>query len=119
MGSLTKIFSGAWVPLVIGVVITAILSIWVAGRAFYFRELSTLSMPIETFCSTLGQKATSEGIGVFLTADPEGVPLVGKYAWLLQNLLHEQVILLTVLDAPRYPIFLSKVRYAWRYSGLA
>lgn len=98
-GSVTKILAGAWVPLVIGVLLSTLLTVWITGRALYFKALSTWSMPIDAYRATMDRTGKVEGTGVFLTSDPEGVPLVGKHEWLRRNLCHENVVLLTIHDA--------------------
>jgi KUP system potassium uptake protein len=94
-----KILQGAWVPLVVGVVIFTLLTVWTDGRARYQRALSTWSMPIDEF--RRGMKAWErrrEGSVIFLTFNLERVPLVGRHAWLLANCRYDRVLLLHVVN---------------------
>jgi KUP system potassium uptake protein len=94
-----KIPQGAWVPLVIGLVVFALLTVWTDGRARYQRALSTWSMPIDEFRRGMkGWQRRREGSVVFLTFNLERVPLVGRHAWLLANCRYDRVLLLHVLS---------------------
>ena len=98
-GNVVKILSGAWVPLVIALIVFAIFWIWTGGRMRYHRALEKWSMPIDQFRREIHQwKERHEGTGVFLTTHHDSVPLVGKNHWLRTHARHEQVVLLTILE---------------------
>jgi KUP system potassium uptake protein len=98
-GNVVKILSGAWVPLVIALLVFAVFWIWTAGQARYRRALSAWSMPVEAFCHQVkGWKERHEGIGVFFTTHPDAVPLVGKNLWLRDQAQHEEVLLVTIVE---------------------
>jgi len=94
-----KILQGAWVPLVIGVVVFTLLTIWTDGRARYQRALATWSMPVEEFRSGMkGWERRRTGSVVFLTFNLARVPLVGRHAWLLANCRYERVLLVHIIN---------------------
>ncbi len=99
--NLIKIFEGAWVPLAIGIVVFAMLSVWTLGRARYRRALATWSMPIEDFKTGMkGWARRGAGSAVFLTSDLDHVPLVGRHRWLRENCSYEKVLLLKIQTCP-------------------
>ena len=100
-----RIVEGGWVPMLVGGVVFFLFSTWKRGRAIMERRLEKTTIPLDTFVRKIAHKSQLRvpGTAVFMTGNPEGVPPM-----LLRNLehnqvLHERVILLTVLieDAPR------------------
>ena len=95
--NLAKLFSGAWVPLLIGGFVFAILFIWTEGRSRFRQALAGWAMPLKQFQALAhGWKDREAGGAVFLTESPDTVPLVGHHAWLLAHVRHEKVLLLRV-----------------------
>ncbi|MBE7211249.1 MAG: potassium transporter Kup [Gluconacetobacter diazotrophicus] len=99
-----KIPQGGWVPLLLGAVLTTIMTTWKTGRGLILARWKQDSMPLASFLARLPQSRTIRvpGIAIFLTANAEFVP-----ACLLHNLkhnkvLHERVLFVTVqnLDQP-------------------
>jgi KUP system potassium uptake protein len=98
--NVAKLFSGAWVPLVIGGVVFAIMAIWTDGRACYAAALSSWALPVQRFQAMMqGWKRRSESTVVMLTADPDFVPLIRRHGWLRANLRSQDVILVTILTS--------------------
>ncbi len=101
-----KILEGGWLPLAIGIGIFVVLTTWKRGRILLFQRLAEESLPVETLLNNYCVDTVRvKGNAVFLTGATEGVPHA-----LLQNLrhnhiLHERVILLTVVtnDVPHVP----------------
>ena len=94
--NLAKILQGAWVPLVIGVFVFTLLTIWTVGRARYRRALAGWSMNVADFKRGMTGWKTREGSAVFLTSNLDWVPLVGRHRWLWENCRYENVLLLKV-----------------------
>ncbi len=95
--NVAKIFSGAWVPLVVGGVVFAIFVLWTATHRAYMGALRGWAMPVTQFMSGMrdwGER--TEGTAVFLTHDHDEVPLVGRSEWLRRHVRQERVLLLTV-----------------------
>ncbi len=108
--NLVKILEGAWVPLVIGIFVFTLLTIWTTGRARYRRALSEWSMDIEQFRKGMsGWKQRGAGAAVFLTSDLDRVPLVGKHHWLREHCSYENVLLLKI-EVGRSPYYSAEQR---------
>ena len=99
-----KIPQGGWVPLLLSVVLTTLMTTWKTGRGLILSRWRQDSLPLGSFLARLPQSRTLRvpGIAIFLTANADFVP-----ACLLHNLkhnkvLHERVLFVTVqnLDQP-------------------
>jgi KUP system potassium uptake protein len=89
-----KIPSGAWFPLVIGLVMFTIMTSWRAGRRLVQARLASETVPLASFLATCAEasEARVSGTAVFLTTHTDEVPLT-----LLHNLKHNKVLHRTVL----------------------
>ncbi len=95
--NLAKLLSGAWVPLLIGGFVFAVLVIWTQGRSRFRQALAGWSMKLPEFMALTKDWTQREGGGaVFLTENSDKVPLVGRHEWLRAHVCHEQVLLLRV-----------------------
>jgi KUP system potassium uptake protein len=98
-GNLGKIFSGAWVPLLIAGLVFEVFWIWSQGRVRYERALAKWALPIGEFQKEIESwTARRDSTCVLLTRHPDTVPLVKKSAWLRFHVRHEQVLLVTLVD---------------------
>jgi len=105
-GNLDKLLHGAWVPIVVALFVFTFTAIWADGRPRYRRALDRWAMPISQFREEMeGWKNPENGTAVLLTPLPDQVPIVGKHAWLRQQIRHEHVLLVTVdtVDRPQVP----------------
>ena len=94
--NLAKILKGAWVPLVIGGFVFAVLTLWTVGRARYRRALAGWSMNVADFKRGMAGWQTRHGSAVFLTSHLDWVPLVGRHKWLWENCRYDNILLLKV-----------------------
>ncbi|MGE5540620.1 MAG: potassium transporter Kup [Gemmatimonas sp.] len=104
--NLTKIPHGGWFPLMMGLVIFVLLTTWKRGRALLSQRLQGDLMPVETFVSSLTPKIQRvPGTAVFMTGTREGIPHALLHNLKHNKVLHERVVLLTVLveDVPHVP----------------
>jgi KUP system potassium uptake protein len=104
--NLTKITHGGWFPLAIGFAMFMILTTWKRGRALLSERVNKDSLDLDTFLSAVSDRVSRvPGTAIFLTGAAGGTP-----GSLLHNLkhnkvLHEQVVVLTVLfeEVPYLP----------------
>ncbi len=95
--NLTKVPSGGWVPLVIGLIIFTLLTTWSRGRKFMMERMRESAMPVKVFISSAANSASRvPGTAVFMTSTAEGVPHALLHNLKHNKVLHERVILLTV-----------------------
>ena len=112
--NLLKIMQGGWVPLVIGLGIFVLMTTWQRGRLIVRSLLVDASIPLEALLKDLGDEnpdkrfkpARVPGTAVFLTSESKDAPLVLLHHLKHNKVLHENVVLLSILVAqvPEVPI---------------
>ena len=96
--NLTKIVDGGWFPLLVGLVVFTLLTTWAKGRQLVIARLREGAMPIEVFIrSARGSAQRVSGTAVFMTSIPAGVPDALLHNLKHNKVLHERVVILTVL----------------------
>lgn len=101
--NVTKISHGGWFPLVIASAAFTLLSTWKRGRMLLFARISGDAMPVEMFIqSTLNKVTRVKGTSIFLTSMRQGVPHALLHNLKHNKVLHERVVMLTVVmtEAP-------------------
>jgi len=97
-GNLPKLISGAWVSIAFASGVFAVFWIWTEYGIRYRRALNSWGMPLADFRREMKQwTERQKGTGIFLTTQPDFVPLVGKSQWLRDLARHELVLLITVV----------------------
>ena len=96
--NLTKIPDGGWFPLLVGAIAFTLLTTWARGRRLMMDRLRESAMPIEVFIKSAAGAATRvPGTAVFMTSSPEGVPHALLHNLKHNKVLHERVLILTVM----------------------
>jgi KUP system potassium uptake protein len=102
--NLTKLTHGAWLPLVIGVVIFTVLTTWQRGRAVVTAEREADEGPLGAFVEELHSRRPPlqrvPGTAVFLNRGRTTTPLAMRANVEHNHILHEHVILMSVLTLP-------------------
>ena len=111
--SSVKLVEGGWFPLAMGALMFTIMTTWKRGRDLVLTRTRENSIPLGAFIDSIGNDPPHRvrGAGVFMTANPEGVPSSLLHYLKHSHVLHERVVLLTVIveDIPRVP----KEDYVW------
>jgi KUP system potassium uptake protein len=96
-----KILDGGWITLLVAIAITTIFTTWKKGREEMKRKLATGRLSLEDFLSDVTQHPLHRvrGTAVFMTLSPEGVPSTLLHYVKHSQVLHEQVVLLTIQSA--------------------
>ncbi len=101
--SLVKVPHGGWVPLLIAAVLYGVLTTWNQGRMALHRALPR-EVSMERTLANIRRSRPSRvpGTAVFLVRSPDGVPTVLLHHLKHNRVLHERVVLLTILplDVP-------------------
>jgi KUP system potassium uptake protein len=102
-----KVVEGGWVPLAMGLGLTALMTSWKRGRDLLLARWQQDSMPLALFLARLPQSRTVRvpGLAVFLTSQPDFVPTSLLHNLKHNKVLHEQVLFVTVqnVDEPEVP----------------
>ncbi|OYY91420.1 MAG: potassium transporter Kup [Sphingomonas sp. 28-66-16] len=104
--NLTKVPSGGWFPLLIGLIIFTFLTTWSKGRALMMARMRETAMPMSVFIQSAANSASRvPGTAVFMTSSAVGVPHALLHNLKHNKVLHERIILLTVkiVDEPYWP----------------
>ncbi len=100
-----KISHGGWFPLLMGGCIFVLMTTWKRGRELLGQRIRTQIIPLEDFWELLRVElpARVPGAGVFMTSNAEGAPPALMQNFLLNRVVHQEVILLTILttEQPR------------------
>jgi KUP system potassium uptake protein len=98
--NLTKIPDGGWFPLLIGLIAFTMLTTWATGRRILRTQMREDSMPLKVFIKSCKDSVRRvPGTAVFMAADPEGVPHALLHNMKHNKVLHDRVLILTVLIA--------------------
>jgi KUP system potassium uptake protein len=102
-----KLFEGGWFPLLLAGVIAFVMLTWRSGVKLVERARGNLRQPEEDLIETAVNRchARLAGTAVFLASSPKGVPLALTQFVKHNHVLHERVVLVTVLieELPRIP----------------
>ena len=105
--SIVKIADGGWVPLLLAACVFTLMSTWKRGSDLVIAHLARQTMPLETFLDEVAraQPPRVPGTAVFLTPDINGTPPVLVHHFRYNKVLHEQVVLLSIVyeDIPDVP----------------
>jgi len=100
-----KIFQGGAFPVIAGLALFILMTTWKRGRRMIVERLDESSLPLDLFITSLKAQPPHRvgGTAVFLSARPEAVPHALLHNLLHNQVLHKQVVLLTVVfeDEPR------------------
>ena len=112
--NLLKIAQGGWVPLAIGLGIFVLMTTWQRGRLIVRGLLVDASIPLDALLKDLGDENPDKrfkpvrvpGTAVFMTSESKDAPLVLLHHLKHNKVLHENVVLLSILVAqvPEVPI---------------
>ena len=99
-----KIWDGGWVPLLVGLIGFTIMSTWSTGRSNLIDRLRASTEPLDAFLEHIRKikPVRVRGTGIFMTAPNLGTPPMLQHHLEHNQVLHEQIVLLTVLtdDVP-------------------
>lgn len=105
--NLLKISHGGWVPLVVGGVVYLLMTTWKKGRRILAEALKARSVPMEEFLLKIKDNPPYRvaGTGIYMSSDPWGVPVPLLHNLKHNKIIHERVIVLTILseEVPTIP----------------
>ncbi|MCX5909844.1 MAG: KUP/HAK/KT family potassium transporter, partial [Deltaproteobacteria bacterium] len=98
--NLLKVVDGGWFTLLVAALITLTLTTWRKGRAAVIQKLGS-RMPLDLFLEDLARHNLPrvKGTAVFMSLFPKGTSPVLLHHLKHNKLLHEKVVLLSVLSA--------------------
>ncbi len=119
--NLFKIIDGGWYPLVVAGALFTLFSTWRRGRELLLRHLQADRIPLDALVYQLVHHSPHRvpGTAVFMTANSDAVPPTLWHHLKFNQVLHEQVMILTVETAavPRVPTS-DRLRIEYLRGGL-
>ena len=101
VSSLGKLLDGGWIPLVFAALVLVLLTTWKRGRAQLLLRFARDALPVDVFLQSLSSRIERvPGIAVFLTATGEGVPMALMHNLKHNKVIHERVVICTVIMTP-------------------
>ncbi|HEX3953409.1 MAG TPA: KUP/HAK/KT family potassium transporter [Stellaceae bacterium] len=102
-----KIAEGGWFPIAVGGTLATLMLCWRRGMAEIRHRQEQVAVPIPTFVRKIDEVVIGRapGMGVWLTRVRQGVPLVLLHHVQQNRVLHETLVLLTIVSdrRPRVP----------------
>jgi KUP system potassium uptake protein len=102
-----KIEHGGWFPLVAAGAVFLVMTTWKRGRQLLGESLSASLLPFEIFLEGIRSSRAQrvKGTAVFMSGNPNGTPLALLHNLKHNKVLHERVLLLTLvtIDEPHVP----------------
>jgi KUP system potassium uptake protein len=94
-----KFFHGGWFPMAIALALFLVMTTWKTGRALLGRNLANRLLPIDVFLADVDAHKPHRvpGTAVFMSSNPQGVPIVLLHHWKHNQVLHETIVLLSVI----------------------
>ena len=107
LANLTKLEDGGWLPLASGLIIYWLMQTWQTGRASVMARLLREQKPVRDFLDDLKRDPPVRvpGTAIFLDAKASGIPRALLSNIKFNRVIHERVVLLTVVtrEQPRIP----------------
>jgi KUP system potassium uptake protein len=99
--NLLKLFEGAWVPLLFGVVVAGMIWTWRRGASILTAKTRRIEVPLTDLIKSLEKRPPHivKGTAVFLTSDPSFVPTALLHNLKHNKVLHEHNVILTIETA--------------------
>jgi KUP system potassium uptake protein len=107
LANLTKLQDGGWLPLTSGLIIYWLMQTWATGRAAVMARLLREQKPVRDFLMDLKRDPPVHvpGTAIFMDAKASGIPRALLNNLKFNRVIHEQVVLLSVItrEQPRIP----------------
>ncbi len=89
---------GAWFPIVVGASIFTLMTTWYAGRNLLGEQIRAATLPMSDFLASLAVEKPHRvrGTAIFMTSNPDGAPPALLHHFKHNQVLHEQVVLLSI-----------------------
>jgi KUP system potassium uptake protein len=96
--NLLKLLEGAWVPLLFGLMMVAMIWTWRRGAALLIEKTRRTEVPLLDLIKSLEKRPPHvvKGTAVFLTSDPNFVPTALLHNLKHNKVLHEHNVILTI-----------------------
>lgn len=97
--NMIKITHGGWFPLLVAVAVFTLMSTWKRGREILGERIRAGILPLDRLLLDIAAhpRVRVPGLAVFMTGNPDGTPPALLHNLKHNKILHEKVVLLTIL----------------------
>ena len=97
--NLPKIPHGGWFPLLVALAMFILMTTWKRGRELIAERFGHARVSVQDFLESISARppVRVEGTAVFMNGDPEGVPRALLHNLKHNRVLHERILLMTVV----------------------
>lgn len=106
--NLLKIHDGGYVPVLLAIAFTVIMTTWQRGSRILFAKTRRIDVPLKAFIASVEKESAHApvrvpGTAIFLTGDPETAPAALLHNLKHNHVLHDKNVILTIRteDQPR------------------
>ncbi|MFO0760823.1 MAG: potassium uptake protein [Byssovorax sp.] len=94
-----KFMDGGWFPILMAAGVFTVMTTWNTGRRYLARVLADAMLPLDLFLQDLEMTRPHrvKGTAVFMASNPHGVPPMLLHHFKHTQVIHERLVLLTVL----------------------
>jgi KUP system potassium uptake protein len=105
--NMLKVTHGGWFPLLVAGIVFTLMATWRTGRRILGSRLRASTLPLTMFLEDIAFHPPHRvrGTAVFLSSNPHGTPLALMHNLKHNQVLHERVVILTILtvEVPHVP----------------
>ncbi len=97
-----KFVHGGWFPVTMAIVVFLVMTTWHRGRQLLWEAIEPTLLPLDTFLDDVAQTTPHrvKGTAVFMASNPKGTPPALLHNFKHNQVLHGQVVLLSVQSLP-------------------
>ncbi|MFB0975622.1 MAG: low affinity potassium transporter Kup [Tolumonas sp.] len=97
LANVVKFFAGGWLPVMLGATMFIVMATWKWERFLLLRQLSRMSMPLESFVAMVEKEAPQKvpGTAIYLSRTQQGIPHALLHNLNHNHVLHERIVLMT------------------------
>jgi KUP system potassium uptake protein len=99
--NLTKVADGGWFPLLVAALLFMLMTTWKRGREILARRFREQLLPLSDFFDLMQVELPKRvpGTAVFMTSSLEGTPQALLHNFVHNRVVHQHVVLLTIITA--------------------
>ncbi len=97
LANVVKLLAGGWLPVMLGAMMFMVMATWKWERFLLLRQLSRMSMPLESFVAMVEKEAPQKvpGTAIYLSRTQQGIPHALLHNLNHNHVLHERIVLMT------------------------
>jgi KUP system potassium uptake protein len=97
-----KFAQGGWFPVALAIGVFVVMTTWHRGRQLLHEAIQPLMLPLDLWVQDVARTKPYRvnGTAIFMSSNPDGVPSALLHNFKHNQVLHEQVVLLSIQNVP-------------------